>query len=243
MNSHHKLLGALVAVGALLLAGCGDSSEDGPRQSNPTGADEPVDRAFIAQMIPHHQSAVQMASIAQRRGSSAFVKQLGDDIVRTQTEEIATMRAADRRLRSTSIKNGSRGVPKHTTGMDGDPSTLKNAKAFDRAFLRMMIAHHEGTVVMAKAEFAKGEDRELKKLAQNIITAQQREIREMRKHLDDTGSAGKHETDGMHGAATPPPPGGDRRGHSRAAQRARDARIERRRGVGARDMPYAQADR
>ncbi|MCA1700944.1 MAG: DUF305 domain-containing protein, partial [Actinobacteria bacterium] len=142
----------------LLIAGCGDSSGHNSSHSPSTAAaaDRSVDRAFIAQMSTHHRSAVQMAKIAQRRGISAYVKQLADDIVRTQTQEIATMRSIDQRLRRAGVKKGSLGVSEHMIGMDGDLSTLKKAKAFDRAFLRMMIPHHEGAVVMAKAELAKG---------------------------------------------------------------------------------------
>jgi uncharacterized protein (DUF305 family) len=176
-----------LAVSALLVAGFGTSDSSANSRSATLG--NPVDRAFVAQMIPHHQMAVQMAKIAQRRGKSAFVKQLASDIVRTQTKEIATMRAADQRLRRAGIKKGSLGVPEHMMGMNGDVARLKTAKPFDRAFLRMMIPHHQGAVVMAKAELAKGKDPQLKHLAQNIITAQQREIREMRKQLGDTGTA------------------------------------------------------
>jgi uncharacterized protein (DUF305 family) len=187
MKFAHSFLPAL-AVGALLVAGCGTNSSADDSQSAALG--DPVDRAFVAAMIPHHQSAVQMAKIAQRRGQSALVKQLADDIVHTQTKEIATMRAADQRLQRAGVKKGSLGMPEHMMGMNGDVSMLKTAKPFDAVFLRMMIPHHEGAVVMAKAELKKGKDPELKRLAQNIITAQQREIRQMRQHLSNAGTTG-----------------------------------------------------
>ena len=180
-------LPALAIAGALLAAGCGsDNSADDSRSAAPGN---PVDRAFVAHMIAHHQSAVQMAKIAQGRAQSTFVKRLAADIVRTQTEEIAAMRAEDQRLQRAGVKQGSLGVPEHMMGMSGDVASLKTAKPFERAFLRMMIPHHEGAVVMARAELATGNDPALKRLAQNIITAQQREIREMRNHLGDTSTS------------------------------------------------------
>lgn len=196
MTFARTVLSAGAIVGTLLIPGCGGSSSADTSRSTASG--NPVDRAFVAQMIPHHRSAVQMANIAQRRGKSAFVKELADDIVRTQTKEIAIMRAADQRLRRAGIRKGSLGVSEHMMGMSGDVASLRTTQPFDRAFLRMMIPHHQGAIVMAKAELAKGKDPELKRLAQNIITAQQREIREMRKQLEGTGTG--HMRDGsMHG--------------------------------------------
>jgi uncharacterized protein (DUF305 family) len=176
-----------VALGALLFAACG--SDDSSTHSRSAAA-SPVDRTFVAQMIPHHRSAVQMAQIAQRRGASAFVRQLAADIVRTQTAEISTMRAADQRLRDVHAPKGLLGIPQHSTGMDVDLASLKSAEPFDRAFMRMMIPHHQGAVVMANAELVRGDDPELKTLARHIIGAQQREIARMRTRLGDQAAAG-----------------------------------------------------
>lgn len=50
----------------------------------------------------------------------------------------------------------------------------------DRDFVAMMIAHHEGAIAMAKVELAHGKDPMLHKLAQNVISAQTKEIAEMK---------------------------------------------------------------
>jgi len=199
MTSLRRSVLALVA-GVLLVAGCGDDNNSG---SSPAARANPVDRAFARQMTAHHQSAVQMAQIAQRRGSSAFVKRLADDIVRTQTAEISTLRDSDRRLKAAGVSVGSLGVPEHMMGMDDDPASLKTAKAFDRAFLKMMIPHHEGAIEMTNAEHEKGKDPQLKTLAQKITTAQQREIAEMRNHLDDRGGRRMDGPTDDHGAEHP----------------------------------------
>ncbi len=173
------LLAALIS--ALLLAGCGG---DGDSAASGDGG---VDRAFVADMVPHHESAVEMAEIAQQRGKSAFVRKLAADIIRTQQAEIATLRSEDEALASTGVKPGSLGVPAHMMGMDDDPAALRTADPFDRAFIEMMIPHHEGAIEMAKAEIAKGSDPELKSLAQQIIDAQQREIDQMRAEVEKLG--------------------------------------------------------
>ena len=187
------ILVALLLVSAFAVAACGDDDESG---SSGGGKGSGVDRAFVADMIPHHESAVEMAKIAQKRGESEFVKSLADDIVRTQSEEIRTLRSEDEQLDSAGVEKGDLGVEAHLKGMDSDPAELETAKPFDEAFINMMIPHHEGAIEMARAELARGADPELRALAQDVIDAQTREITEMREHLKETGGT---ETGGGHG--------------------------------------------
>ena len=56
---------------------------------------------------------------------------------------------------------------------------LRKAKPFDRAFVDEMSPHHTGAVKMAKVVLESTEDAELRKLAQGIISTQEREIEEM----------------------------------------------------------------
>jgi uncharacterized protein (DUF305 family) len=54
---------------------------------------------------------------------------------------------------------------------------------FDRMFLQMMIAHHEGAVAMAKTEQASGANPQAKQLAKNIETSQTAQIAQMQQML------------------------------------------------------------
>ena len=65
--------------------------------------------------------------------------------------------------------------------MDGMMAGLKGktGDAFDQAFLDEMIVHHQGAVEMAKAVLAQSNREELKTLANGIISAQEKEIKQM----------------------------------------------------------------
>jgi uncharacterized protein (DUF305 family) len=178
------LVTALVTLSlAAPLAGCG-SSDTG--SSSAKAAGDPTDRGFIAEMVPHHRSALQMAAVAGEQATSAFVKDLAADITRSQTAEIAQMQRVDARLADAGIKRGDLGMDAHMMGMDMSPHMLRGAKPFDARFIAMMIPHHQGAIAMARVELAKGANPELEKLARDIITAQRREVKQMRAHARRT---------------------------------------------------------
>lgn len=53
---------------------------------------EDIDRNFAAQMIPHHQSAVDMAKVYLKYGQEKELLQLSEDIVREQSLEITQLK-------------------------------------------------------------------------------------------------------------------------------------------------------
>lgn len=56
----------------------------------------------------------------------------------------------------------------------------KTGDAFDQAFISEMIMHHEGAVEMAQLALTNAKHQEIKDLANAIITAQNKEIADMR---------------------------------------------------------------
>jgi uncharacterized protein (DUF305 family) len=226
-------LPAVAAIAlALALAGCGgqgaeqEHGEAGgtttqhaatatvPTQTSKAGL---VDRAFVAQMIPHHEMAVDMARDAPGRAEHAPLRELARSITTDQEREIAALRAAAKRLgvqpamgphgdgsthgddgahadhgsadAAPAAKPGAHatmeadaktlGLTMDEMGMSMEGPDLATAKPFDRAFIDAMVPHHQGAIRMARAQLARGEDRELLTLAAAIVTAQEREIRRM----------------------------------------------------------------
>lgn len=177
----------LVLLIATVAAGCG---EDSAQKGNE------VDRAFASQMIPHHEMAVMMARMGDGRAERPEVKKLIDDVIRTQTAEIKTLRTVAEDLGADSkmdhgdhsMHSGSDalGLSASEMGMDmGDMSSLRTADDFNRAFVEQMIPHHEGAIRMARVQLEKGSDERLNRLAEDIIESQQREIDQMRGWLKD----------------------------------------------------------
>ena len=57
-----------------------------------TAKDAEFDRMFLDHMIHHHQGAVEMAKLIDGRSDRAELKQLGQEIIKAQTKEIAQMK-------------------------------------------------------------------------------------------------------------------------------------------------------
>ncbi|MEU3172971.1 DUF305 domain-containing protein [Streptomyces sp. NPDC007000] len=176
---------ATAATAALVLAACGgnDGSDtgSGAQTSASAGAEDTAgahndqDVSFAQEMIPHHQQALQMAEMAATRASSAEVEDLASRIEKAQDPEIETM--------SGWLESWGEDVPGMMDTEDMDELMKASGKGFDTMFLTMMVEHHEGAVEMATTEKDEGRYGPAKKLASDIITAQNAEIEEMNKLL------------------------------------------------------------
>jgi len=163
---------ALVAIGGFfVLMDHGDS-----------GTSVDTEGAFVRGMVPHHESAIEMARIAEKKAEHPEIRTLAGNIVAAQTEEIMMLNSIHQRLYGEpvgSMDHGSMGLNDEMMGMSMDPMTLKDAKPFDREFIDMMVAHHQGAIRMAQIQVADGEDGQTTSLAERIIVDQTSEINQM----------------------------------------------------------------
>lgn len=145
-----------------------------------------ISRHFIEQMIPHHEDAIAMAGIALAKAEHPEIRQLAENIQRTQAEENDKMRSWYESWYGVDALSAA-GMPSHGMmmhgGMMGDETDLiklERAKPFDKEFIEQMIPHHQMAVMMASMVQRASTRPEIIQLAKDIISAQTKEINDMR---------------------------------------------------------------
>lgn len=184
-----SLLGLmLVAALATGITACGSSNDEkDSASSGGAKSTKTVEKSFLTGMVHHHESAIEMANIAKRRGQDPFVSRLASNIVATQEREIGQMKSIYKRLVGGQLKpdpmaHDGLGLTAEEAGMTHNAQTnkaLEAANPFDRAFVDEMEPHHSGAVKMANVVLTKTKDSALRDLAQGIVDTQTREIKEM----------------------------------------------------------------
>lgn len=198
---------------AVLLSACTGPATDehgnhqqGSESSQSSPVEQPAgfnaqDVDFATNMIPHHQQAIEMAAMVPDRSTNPAVLKLAADIKAAQGPEIETLKVflvqwkqgsdSPAPSQSPDAHDGHDGMaPMDPTAMQGmidaaaiaNLATLKGPE-FDKAWMQAMINHHEGAIAMANAEIAGGANVDAKTLAQQIVTAQQGEITQMKQML------------------------------------------------------------
>lgn len=157
------------------------------------------DVEFMQGMIMHHAQAVEMTALIKSRTANREVSLIGAKISQSQADEMKFMK------RWLEARGESAEMPMPKMNMSGmnmssrhnhkeilmpgmlsakQMEDLKNAKGaeFDELFLKGMIQHHEGALVMVKEMFetaGAGQDAELFNFATDVDSGQRAEIRIM----------------------------------------------------------------
>ena len=185
------LLGSASTALYLYLVGS-DSLSNAPSTDKTQSAYQTntMDQLFITQMIPHHEDAIIMAKMALDSSQHQEIKELANNINKTQSEEIVLMRTWYKAWFGSDVPEDSIVQPGERMGMgtmhmgmmgnNTDMNSLRNAPDFDQEFIKQMIPHHQMAIMMATMLLRSTDREEMKTLAQNIIDAQTKEIEEMR---------------------------------------------------------------
>jgi uncharacterized protein (DUF305 family) len=148
-----------------------------------------ADVEFMQGMIAHHAQAIYMSRMAEAHKANPRVLRLSTKIDQSQVAEI--------RIMQDWLRSNGQAAPDtsswRTMTMAGmlTADQLKELDAatgvdFDRAFLTLMIQHHEGALQMVKDLFATpraGQEVDVNVFANDVVTVQTAEIGIMRQLL------------------------------------------------------------
>ncbi|MET9881747.1 DUF305 domain-containing protein [Streptomyces sp. NPDC006430] len=158
------------------------SPEEAARRQ-PDDSPNAADRAYVRHMVEHHRQALTMSALAPTRASADGVKRLAERISAAQQPEIGGM---EKWLARYPAPSGAPDGHDHgpMPGMATEQQLAQLAAAegadFDRLFLTLMTAHHEGAVKMAGEALAAGNNGAVEEMANEVIATQTAEIHRMR---------------------------------------------------------------
>jgi len=182
------VISVLIAVSSLALSACSSmmgssdhSMMDGDNHMSSTSSKYDADALmFASMMIPHHAQALVMSDIAIMKSKSQEILQLAAEIKAAQKPEMTKMQSwldTAPGYNSGHMDHGN--MQGMLTGEELDELNSLTGTEFDNAFLRAMIKHHQGALVMTQMISASS-DTEVKALGEEIIKAQTAEIELMK---------------------------------------------------------------
>jgi uncharacterized protein (DUF305 family) len=181
MSARKLAILGIALAGALAITGCtinlgtsGDDRHGMMSKDNESGYSS-QDIMFAQMMIPHHQQAVDLGTLAESRASNTQVKTIAAQIKSEQAPEIEQMKSW--------LDAGNSGMDMgHDMGMDGmlsseEMTVLENSTGaeFDRLYVAGMISHHEGAIQMAQMVL-NSSSTEIRALGEAIIESQTKQV-------------------------------------------------------------------
>jgi uncharacterized protein (DUF305 family) len=171
-----------------------------------TPRDDSAEAGFARDMATHHAQAVDMSFVVLDESSDHELRTLVSDIIVTQSTQRGIfmgwlqqwgLSQASARPRMAWMPGHSHVAPAtggavlmHGMASDAELQQLRDANGVDAEilFLQLMIRHHEGGIIMARAVMALSDRREILQLAKSIDDSQRAEIAEMKNMLVARGT-------------------------------------------------------
>jgi len=196
-----------IVLALALIAAATASAQNAPRYTQ-------ADVRFMQGMIGHHAQALAMTALIAARTSRQDIRSLGQRITVSQKDEIAMMRQwlTDRHqpVPPSDAMHDHQAAADHSMNMPGMamsdtlmPGMLNaeqlselaraNGDEFDRLFLKDMIHHHEGALVMVASLLGttgSAQEAEVFRFASEVDSDQRAEIARMNALLDTLGPTG-----------------------------------------------------
>lgn len=155
--------------------------------------DDSPDVRFAREMNAHHEQAVEMALLMRERTTDENLKAMTLDIMLTQTNQMGQMQAW--------LASWGNSLFSREPLMGGNPQAMGMAtraqvnelrslplSEAETHFLRLMIRHHQGGVMMAEDALKSATQPQVRILAESIVQSQSAEIRTMESLLKTRGA-------------------------------------------------------
>jgi uncharacterized protein (DUF305 family) len=159
-----------------------DANSHSTMKTAPDAAAQPYDLQFLDTMIAHHEGAVEMAKSAEVKTQNPEMKSFAAKIIADQQREISEMKRWREQWHAgkpSALNMEMAGMADSMKGMNMTRLNTATGKEFDIEFVNMMTPHHQGAIVMAREALTRAERPEIKTLANQIIQAQDAEIKQM----------------------------------------------------------------
>ena len=168
-----------IVFALVLFAGCAQT-QTMPMDHDMHGGHHMMDvdseEAFVVEMIPHHQEAVDTSRIIVENSDNAELVDLAQRIIVAQQEEIDMMQGW-----LTQYYDG--GYEANYQEMMGDLSSLEGDE-LDVAYIQGMIMHHRMAVMMARQVLALEPSDHVEEFALDVVSVQTAEINELQGLLE-----------------------------------------------------------
>lgn len=183
----------LLALAVLLIGAVWATTELRP---DPPG-EQSADVGFSRDMSDHHAQAVAMAELIRDRTDDPRIRTLATDISLTQQAQIGQMRgwldAWQRPPTGASepmawMGHGDDVMPGMASTDEMGSLEVASGREADELFLRLMIRHHRGGLLMAASALSSADEDEVRALATAIRNGQAVEIEAMQDLLDSIGA-------------------------------------------------------
>ncbi|MCX5379834.1 DUF305 domain-containing protein [Streptomyces sp. NBC_00091] len=152
-------------------------------KERPDDSPNAADHAYVRRMVEHHRQALAMSALAPGRASAEGVKRLAERIAAAQGPEIGAMEKWLSRYPAPGAGGEAHdhaAMPGMATEQQLAELTAAKGADFDRLFLGLMTAHHEGALKMAGEALAQGNNVAVEEMATEVVATQSAEIHRMR---------------------------------------------------------------
>jgi uncharacterized protein (DUF305 family) len=150
------------------------------------------DYDFAAMMIPHHEAAVSMSMALLKKTKNQEFINFGLGVIDAQRGEIKQLKAFLETAPTSPIANAETFKKDIVASMDkmmvdmGKIDLEKPVDSFaktDRDYTLLMVPHHQSAVDMAKVYLPYAKNSGIKKIAEGVVAAQEKEIEWLNKQV------------------------------------------------------------